>query len=189
MKKLCRARSWYEKFKEEDEEDERQVWGQSFHKTGKMPGYNKPVESVMFIPYTPGSHLKQELNEIEAAQPFPRKIKFVETMGMTLAGTLCKKDPFPTHCGRECFMCRTTPGKCTRQGLIYTISCQVCKESGLSVVYTEKPVELVMTGVLNGWMASGGRTPPTFWWNTSSASTQRLWTSTWRLRPSPVLPF
>ena len=34
-------------------------------------------------------------------------------------------------------MCRSSPGKCLRQGLVYTITCQVCKVNrGLSVVYT-----------------------------------------------------
>ena len=68
------------------------------------------VESVMFIAYTHGDKLKSELTKLEQNQPYDRKIKFVEKMGLTLNNILCKKDPVSDHCGRECFLCESKPG-------------------------------------------------------------------------------
>ena len=39
-------------------------------------------------------------------------------------------------CGREtCFSCRSKPGSCPRQGVVYSIVCQKCKEAGVDTVY------------------------------------------------------
>ena len=60
----------------------------------------------------------------------------MEYMGRTVSQTLCSKDPWETHCGREeCFPCRSAPGKCTRQGVVYLMTCMKCKEEGRGAYY------------------------------------------------------
>ena len=50
-------------------------------------------------------------------------------MGVTLSDSLVRKDPSPQHCGRQkCLPCVTAPGKCTRPGVIYRMTCNLCRE-------------------------------------------------------------
>ena len=113
VKKLCGKTLWYQELKEEEEEDVEQRFPSSSVSSNKHIGnggkkHNKGrnlVESVMFILYTTGGKLKSELTKMEQNQPYDRKIKFVEKMGLTLNNILCKKDPVSGHCGRECFLC------------------------------------------------------------------------------------
>ena len=115
VKRLCGKTLWYQELKEEEEEGEKLSLSSapSQVKGNKNLPCNRGknlVESVMFIPYTHGSKLKSELTKLEQNQPYDRKIKFVEKMGLTLNNILCKKDPVSDHCGRECFLCESKPG-------------------------------------------------------------------------------
>ena len=52
-------------------------------------------------------------------------------MGRSIRELLVRKDPVPEHCGRvSCLPCRHKVGCCTRQGPVYKISCNTCKEIG-----------------------------------------------------------
>ena len=92
------------------------------------------MEAVMFIPFTEGSKLKKELMEMEDNMPYLRKVKFVEAMVPTIGDQVIMKDPASGKCGREtCLLCESQPGKCMRQGLVYSITCNTCKEKGKEV--------------------------------------------------------
>ena len=96
-------------------------------RTNKPPKY----ETVLFCPYTPGSKLKKDLQEMEERQRFGEKIKFVETVRPTVASKLVSQDPWMEPCGRpSCWTCDEQPGKCMKKGLVYRISCQTCTAEG-----------------------------------------------------------
>ena len=102
----------------------------------KAPTNSKQIESVVFIPHTPGSILWNMMNKVEASLKFRCRYKYVEEMGFSLRHLLCRKDPNPEHCGRSnCFPCREAPGKCTRPGALYQIRCLGCEELGNKMVY------------------------------------------------------
>ena len=45
-------------------------------------------------------------------------------------------DPWVPHCGREtCFPCKTEPGRCMSQGIVYVIECSTCKAQGKESKY------------------------------------------------------
>ena len=49
---------------------------------------------------------------------------------------LVQKDPVHEDCLREdCFTCKTGPGRCMRQGVMYSITCTTCKLEGKKVEY------------------------------------------------------
>merc|ERR1712059_218291 len=89
--------------------------GQRGVKFKPVGGSKSPYEGVVFVPSTPGSKLRKEVQKIKG-------IKFVERGGTTMRNLLVKSNPFtPTHCGREmCLPCNspmsipsdkpTTPG-------------------------------------------------------------------------------
>merc|ERR1712030_170524 len=93
----------------------------SAHKLGKggQKGKFKPVggkrslyEGVVFVPSTPGSLLRKELQKCEDKFTRVQKIKsvkFVERGGTTIRSLLVKSNPFqPTHCGWEqCWPCNS----------------------------------------------------------------------------------
>ena len=141
MKRLCKT-AWFQDFLDEDKEEKEDEW-RGFQEAGQPPRKRRKgekgqplVESVMFVPFTEGSSLKKELTEQEAKMPYQTKIKFVESMGMTVGDTLFKKDPTSGHCQREdCFLCMSQPGKCMRQGLVYEIRCKTCEKEGKDTAY------------------------------------------------------
>ena len=64
------------------------------------------------------------------------KVKYVESMGLTIGQTLIRKDPWGGHCNRDnCMPCMTKEGRCTREGVIYLMTCLKCKETGQKVHY------------------------------------------------------
>ena len=79
----------------------------SWHKAG---GYDVPV----FVPFTPGSQLVQQLKEAEERSKSGRKIRFrfVERAGTSLKQVLQKSDPWAgVNCGSdECYLCRGIKG-------------------------------------------------------------------------------
>ena len=133
--KLLGKSSWFQPFQEETEGQELP----DFQPTGRgrrRETDQRRVESIMMVPYTKNSKLKQKLQEKESKNDFQRKIKYVESLGLSLANVLCKKDPAPTHCGcQDCFPCGTKVGQCMRQGVVYKITCLTCQAKGEEVVY------------------------------------------------------
>ena len=64
------------------------------------------------------------------------RYKYVERLGSTVGDLLVKADPWKEHCGRKtCLPCQSAPGKCGKQGVVYSITCETCREQGLTCQY------------------------------------------------------
>ena len=64
------------------------------------------------------------------------RVRYVETLGSTMADLLCRPDPWSQECGRtNCMPCRGSPGRCTQQGVVYCITCITCKLQGVKAHY------------------------------------------------------
>ena len=63
------------------------------------------------------------------------RIKYVETLGQTVADRLTRSDQVKAHCGRECRMCSTQPGNCTKKNIVYSIECRECIKEGRESKY------------------------------------------------------
>ena len=93
----------------------------------------KMIEGVLFIPYTPGSKLKKELQEIDerfTSGKTSGRTKIVERLGKTIGEVLTNPYPWQNqHCGRQdCAPCQKKPGKCKSRNMVYKISCQECEK-------------------------------------------------------------
>ena len=63
-------------------------------------------------------------------------MKILEATGQTVGSKLVRKNPFPRQCNRDdCMPCRSHPGTCMRQGVVYVINCGLCKEDGVQCDY------------------------------------------------------
>ena len=94
------------------------------------------VESVMFIPHTPGSTLKNELNKMEEALNFTGRVRYCEELGSKISDLLVRTAPWDSHCGRlECLTCRDRPGQCYKQNVVYKVNCLDCKVEGIQTDY------------------------------------------------------
>ena len=90
----------------------------------------------MFIPHTPGSLLKSELNKIEEALNFNGRIRYCEELGSKISDLLVKDTPWESHCGRlNCMTCIDRPGQCYKQSVVYKMICGGCKEQGQTGEY------------------------------------------------------
>ena len=104
----------------------------------------------MFVPLTPGGSLRKRLTEIEDSLRQPTKMKYVEQMGSTLSALYVTKDPWATMgCGRpKCLPCVTQPGKCLKQGALYTLTCGKWKEKGVKALYYGESALWICGGLL-----------------------------------------
>ena len=124
----------------------------------------KTVDTVMFVPHTPGGDLAKKLQEAEDRFVKNRsggRVKFVERGGFSLRDVLCNRNPWSSEgCGRgeSCFICRNKPGGCQKEGIVYSLTCQECLSKGILALY-------------HGESARSG-------WNTFIS---------WRMRMTPVL--
>ena len=95
-------------------------------------------KSCIFVPPTPGSELKKQMQAKEeemragGREAFP--IKIIETAGKTLEQTLVNTDPFN---GNQCSDEKCEPNKnpknkisCRRNGICYRVSCLCCLRAG-----------------------------------------------------------
>ena len=134
-KKLCGNTGWFRDELETGECTESEDTSQRQKRWRKAQNQRR-VESVMFIPLTKGSELKQRLNEMECNIPFKSKFKYQEVTGTSILGALNRQDPWGEHCGRiNCFNCQTKTWQCTKQGIVYEITCQVCKSKEVTSSY------------------------------------------------------
>ena len=79
----------------------------------------------------PHRMLKNRLEVMETNLSFRTRYSYVEMTGRTLAQVLVRKELISEKCGRpKCFPCQTGGGVCTRQGVLYRITCQTCLEPG-----------------------------------------------------------
>ena len=102
-------------------------------------------KSCIFVPPTPGSELKKQMQAKEeemragGREAFP--IKIIETAGKTLEQTLVNTDPFN---GNQCTDEKCEPSKnpknkisCRRNGICYRVSCLSCLRAGRPADVTE----------------------------------------------------
>ena len=86
---------------------------------------NGNTEAVMFIPATPNSELKKNMQLY--IQNSGAKIKVIERSGKKIIRSLQKNDPFKEEeCNdrESCLLCSTTQkGNCRATGIIYAIKC------------------------------------------------------------------
>ena len=107
---------------------------------------NSHIEGIMFVPHTPGGGLARELQKEE--DNFSKlhrvaRVKIVERGGKKVKDILGKKDPWaPSTCFRpDCMVCNSTdkklgtPTTCKQEGVCYQISCDRCKEKGITAHY------------------------------------------------------
>ena len=100
----------------------------------------------MFVPATPNSRLRKDLQHLDdkfAQLHREPGIRMVEQGGTKLCSILCKPDPWAGgRCGRsDCLPCACAEegkgGKCMRENILYTLTCQDCKvNSSTLALYT-----------------------------------------------------
>ena len=95
----------------------------------------------------------------------------VEEVGSTLCDTVVKKDPSPQHCGRQKNLpCVTSPGRCKRPGVVYRISCNLCREEGKEEHEVEVYVGESARTAFDMGQSTGGQWLPWVeiapWWST-----------------------
>ena len=100
---------------------------------------NPGPETVLFIPHTPHSTLKQEIQKAESNINSNRatKVKIVERLGNKLSDDLCNKNPWKREqCGNtECVACCYSPGSCRKRNILYKATCVHCATKGVSSIY------------------------------------------------------
>ena len=135
FKRLLGPTMWFKNQKREREKDTGA--GGNPAKRRKLKGKEgKQPDAVMFIPATRNSILKTKLQTQEEMMNLRQRVKYVETMGINIGESLFKKNPWQQECGREkCILCRSSPGKCTKRGVVYRISCTPCQEMGVNTAY------------------------------------------------------
>merc|ERR1711954_257905 len=117
IKKLCGETSWFRE--EHDELQQSESQESQRHRRPQVRDIRRE-ESILFIPLTQDSTLKKKLTELERNSTFRSKFKYVETSGVSLIWALGNLDPWKEHCSREnCFGCKTKPGDCMTQGVVY----------------------------------------------------------------------
>ena len=107
----------------------------------------------MFLPYTPDSRLKTMLTRLEGRLGYRTRFKYVEEMGHTLTQMLCRKDPTPSECRRQdCMTCRSKPGACLKEGIVYKMTCQSCEEAGRKTLYFDESARTSLKHLKIIWM-------------------------------------
>ena len=122
---LYRHKTWNTLAREQERKTKKQNWYKR--------GGNK---SVMFIPYTPNSELKNLYNQEIKRAELP--IKIVEKAGVSLKRILQKSDPFKSkNCGRfDCLPCTSQgSGSCRSIGVNYDIYCCECEDKDDEKIY------------------------------------------------------
>ena len=74
--------------------------------------------------------LKRRLQKQEDEMKIKLRLKYIEKLGSTVAYMLTCSDPVKNPCGRDCQMCSTKPGDCTKKGVVYCIECTDCTREG-----------------------------------------------------------
>ena len=102
------------------------------------------VETVMFIPSTPGGELQKRLKEVDSKfreGTQIKQIKFVErAAGTSVRDLLVTSNSWrDMKFGREsCFICRGEGGgikDCMKESVLYTIKCNKCKKVDVESEY------------------------------------------------------
>ena len=112
-------------YRRDDRRKEKEVKKKNWYKKGNY-------ETVLFVPATPNSKLKKEMQTHILNSNI--RIKVVEESGTKMIRMLQKNDPFKdTDCKRnDCFVCTTSKsGNCKSSGITYKIEC----EGGCPFIY------------------------------------------------------
>ena len=94
------------------------LWGDK-EKEHKEERQMKCPDNMFFVPYTPEGELKRRLQKREDEMKFKLRLKYIEKLGSTVADMLTRSDSVRNPCGRDCQMCSTKPGDCTKKGVVY----------------------------------------------------------------------
>ena len=113
------------------------------------------VESILFVPHTPGgllAKMMQEEEELFRKGTTMKRVKMIERGGTALIDILSRKNPWAREgCDRtDCLPCMGERGKgenCQQENVVYCISCQECTKNGKKAEYTG---ETSRTGYLRG---------------------------------------
>ena len=137
-KKMGAKTNWYKRRKNKTGLDKKGG------RKGKGRQEESDVETVLFVPHTPGGKLAKMMEEEE--ERFRKgtklkRIKIVEKGGNTLKSILSCTNPWAKEgCTREdCFPCKGEPGKggnCQLENIVYRISCLECAKTGTRAEYT-----------------------------------------------------
>ena len=97
-------------------------------------------ESILFLPFTPNSCLKKEVQHVEDlinGGSRVTKVRVIERNGLSLSHQLCNKTPWRKDKCQEptCVPCGTQPGSCRKKNITYRLVCVSCAVSGVSSVY------------------------------------------------------
>ena len=72
---------------------------------------NRYIESIQFVPHTPGSTLRNNLTKMEQKLGFKTRFRYCEEMGRSIRELLVRKDPNPEHCSQtNCLPCKSRVG-------------------------------------------------------------------------------
>ena len=111
---VYRSRSWRRHDRRREKEKKKKEW---YKKGGK--------QSVMFVPATPDSKLRNQIQEEASRKGF--SIKVVEKSGTRLVSLLKRNDPFKQRGCRDeerCMICKGGGnGGCRDSGVTYVINC------------------------------------------------------------------
>jgi len=112
--KIQKKRTWHRTERRKQREERKKNW----YKNGNY-------ESVLFLPSTPNSELRNKIQE--TINKTDTKIKVIEKSGTKIIKELQKNDPFKEKpCSKKdnCFVCRgPNPGNCRDTGVTYKINC------------------------------------------------------------------
>ena len=106
---------------------------------------SRPIESVVFIPYTKGGRLQKELqsqdDKLTASLSLGRTC-YVERAGTKLKEKIVNKNPWTRMnggCGRQtCYPCKSTKGagiSCRHESVCYELVCLRCEENKKRTIY------------------------------------------------------
>ena len=105
-------------------------------KKGEPP---EPPETILYVPFTPGSVLKKEIQSLKDTLNTSKfgRVRVLERLGRSVIETIGNKAPWRSEpCSRsQCVPCTTKPGSCRSRNVTYKIVCNTCAKSGQSKIY------------------------------------------------------
>ena len=109
--------------------------------TGETKKKEREIETVIFVPHTPGGSLRKQLPEEDdrlTEMLGMKRVRFVERGGVSIAALLCRSNPWREQkCKRaNCQICRGGKGgECHVESVVYQVECLRCKEALKRRVY------------------------------------------------------
>ena len=131
---------WFKEKLRDEREEQGEERDAGKEREGRRKKKTPETEGVLFIPYTPGSSLKKDIQRIEDAACRGRmtgRIRVTERVGRTISAILTNMTPWKREeCGRElCKTCVSQPGRCRDRNATYQITCLSCKSQGRDTKY------------------------------------------------------